>query len=168
MSDKLYNEANLNGTPYKVERWKEIATHDDKNIKGFFGEYRWMSNFEICDIFGYPATENAYMAAKVIPAERDYFKTCTPAESKKHWKTCTLLDKSVEEWDARKYEVMALFVFEKFRKHKDLREKLLATGDKYLEETNWWGDTYWGADINKGGQNQLGKLLIKIRAFWKE
>ena len=50
----------------------------------------------------------------------------------------------------------------------ELKEKLLATGDEYLEEGNYWHDNYWGnchcekcADIT--GQNKLGILLMKIR-----
>jgi len=31
-----------------------------------------------------------------------------------------------------------------------------------LEETNTWGDKYWGV-CNGEGENQLGKLLMKIR-----
>jgi predicted NAD-dependent protein-ADP-ribosyltransferase YbiA (DUF1768 family) len=40
---------------------------------------------------------------------------------------------------------------------------LLATGDAYLEETNHWGDVYWGV-CNGVGQNRLGHALMEIRA----
>ena len=43
-----------------------------------------------------------------------------------------------------------------------LREKLLATGDAYLEEGNNWGDTIWGT-VNGRGQNHLGRLLMEVR-----
>ena len=51
---------------------------------------------------------------------------------------------------------------QKFTKHKDLKEKLLATGDAYLEETNHWHDTFWGVCKGKG-QNHLGKILMEVR-----
>lgn len=43
-----------------------------------------------------------------------------------------------------------------------LRNLLLQTGDKYLEETNWWKDDYWGV-CNGKGLNKLGRILMKIR-----
>lgn len=30
-----------------------------------------------------------------------------------------------------------------------------------------WKDQCWGVDINLGGQNNLGKILMKIREYWK-
>jgi predicted NAD-dependent protein-ADP-ribosyltransferase YbiA (DUF1768 family) len=46
--------------------------------------------------------------------------------------------------------------------HPSMRERLLATGDEELIEGNWWGDTFWGV-CNGEGQNQLGKLLMRVR-----
>lgn len=46
---------------------------------------------------------------------------------------------------------------------KDNYELLMATGNKYLEERNWWGDLYWGRDKEGNGENMLGKLLMEIR-----
>ena len=39
---------------------------------------------------------------------------------------------------------------------------LQETRDFYLEETNWWNDTFWGV-CNRKGKNILGHLLMKIR-----
>ena len=44
----------------------------------------------------------------------------------------------------------------------ELGQMLLETGNSPLEETNSWGDTYWG--VCKGvGKNMLGKLLMEVR-----
>lgn len=61
---------------------------------------------------------------------------------------------------------MASVVFDKFARNKELRDKLLFTNDKYLEETNDWNDKYWGI-CNGIGENNLGKILMGIREFWK-
>lgn len=167
MSDIIYNQIGINDKPYKKGMWQQISLHDDKNIKGFFGDYRFLSNMWPAKVFGYPSVENAYMAAKIIPEERSFFKNCAPMEAKKKWREFKLLDKTAGEWDNRKYDVMALLVFEKFRANKDLRDKLLETGSKYLEEANWWRDLYWGVDHKLGGDNNLGKILMKVRGFWK-
>ena len=39
---------------------------------------------------------------------------------------------------------------------------LLESEEAYLEETNHWGDVYWGV-CNGIGENKLGKLLMDIR-----
>jgi len=173
MSDLMFFDVPVNDTKkvYTFGDWKEYAIHDDKNIKGFFGKYRFLSNFETClcyfDGVLYPSSENAYQAAKIIPSERTPLVTCSAAESKRVWKTLTPIDDSSSEWDKRKYDVMASIVFDKFYRNKDLRQKLLDTNDKYLEETNHWKDQFWGVDIKKGGQNNLGKILTKTREYWK-
>lgn len=148
--------------------WRTIAVHDEKNIKGFFGNYRWLSNFQGCWVYYdwnlYPSVENAYMAAKVIPEEREYFLKCTAKEAKANWKNFTLIDKSPSDWDKRKFEVMYECLWEKFTRNKELKEKLLATEFQYLEETNWWKDTIWGVDHQLGGKNHLGHMIMNIRA----
>ena len=57
---------------------------------------------------------------------------------------------------------MAYLVREKFTTNQKLQKQLLATGDQHLEETNKWGDTFWGV-CNGVGSNHLGKILMKVR-----
>ena len=149
---------------------KAIAclTHDEKNIKGFFGEYRWLSNFYKCivafDSKFYPSSENGYQAAKTLDHElREHFQEITPFQSKKESHKLNIR----ENWDEIRYDIMSSLVFDKFYRNQELREKLLATGDKYLEETNYWDDTYWGV-CNGVGENNLGKILMKVRDYWRE
>lgn len=34
----------------------------------------------------------------------------------------------------------------------------------YIQEGNYWGDTFWGVDLKKReGENNLGKLVMEIR-----
>jgi len=168
----MYNEVPVVGKYYKFGDWKEYTVHDDQNIKGFFGDYRWLSNFHKCRVFFegwlYPSAENAYQSSKVDVDYRPIFCKIEPNESKKEWKKHPRIDDSKEEWDERKYDVMSVIVFDKFYRNKDLRKKLLDTGSKYLEETNHWKDQFWGVDINLGGTNHLGKILMKIRTYWKD
>jgi predicted NAD-dependent protein-ADP-ribosyltransferase YbiA (DUF1768 family) len=58
---------------------------------------------------------------------------------------------------------MRAVIWAKFSQNPELAKKLLATGDRYLEETNWWGDKIWG--VYRGeGQNLLGKIIMDTRA----
>ena len=61
-----------------------------------------------------------------------------------------------------KDKVMYEIVLAKFTQNPDLKEKLLATGDEYLEEGNTWGDTIWGT-VDGVGENRLGKILMRVR-----
>lgn len=136
-------------------------------ISGFFGEYAFLSNFFesaiLHDNIVYLTCENFYQAQKVIPRWRHLFARMTPAESKKEWKNFPLVDKSNKEWDNRKREIMHLGLLLKFTQNKELRERLLATEHRKLEEKNHWGDTYWGVDLNGEGLNMLGYLLKETR-----
>lgn len=146
----------------------EYAIHDDKNIKGFFGEYRYLSNYHKCEVYfdglKYGSTEAAYQSAKTHDMTiRELFSMMGPGTSRKEGQLLQL----VPEWHEKvKYEAMSVIVFDKFYRHRDLREMLLSTGDKYLEETNHWNDVYWGV-CNGVGQNNLGKVLMKVRDYWK-
>ncbi len=146
---------------------RDYIIHDENNIKGFFGEYRWLSNFhETPVIFEgviYPSTENAYQAAKCLDLiQKEQFVTCAPSEAKKLSKSITIR----ENWDFFKYDIMSFVVFDKFYRDYELRLKLLETDNKYIEETNHWNDTYWGF-CNGRGQNKLGKIIMGIRTIWK-
>lgn len=62
---------------------------------------------------------------------------------------------------------MEEIVREKFTQNTELADKLLATGDAYLEEGNTWGDRIWGT-VNGSGANRLGVILMQIRAELKD
>ena len=85
-----------------------------------------------------------------------------PAEAKRFGRTIVLR----EGWDGMKYDIMSSVVFDKFYRNHDIRKLLLETGDKYIEETNHWKDSVWGV-CNGVGQNNLGKILMATREFWK-
>lgn len=131
-------------------------------IKGFSGDYRWLSNFWMVDIvyrgIKYTSTEAAYQAAKTndMDIKRKIAKM-SPAEAKKFGKTVKLR----EDWDDVKYEIMYNIQCLKYN-NPNLKTLLCNTFPAHIEETNYWGDTYWG--VCKGqGENNLGKILMSIR-----
>ena len=65
------------------------------------------------------------------------------------------------DWEEVKISIMKSCLEAKF-KDNDLMEMLKSTAPKYLEETNNWGDKFWGVE-NGVGENMLGKLLMEIR-----
>ena len=136
-------------------------------IKQFIGPYRFLSNFYKCviDYEGliYPSVEHAYQAVKTLDliTERIRIRDAeTPGQAKRRGRTVKLR----QEWDDIKVDVMRTLLRLKFS-HPNLRQKLLDTGYAYLQEGNYWHDTFWGVDLRTGqGQNMLGKLLMELRS----
>lgn len=134
-------------------------------ITEFKYPYRWLSNFQMCQIeyegVIYPSTEHAYQAAKTldIKLRQAIAKLSTPGEAKKYANKIKLRD----NWDKIKEQVMYDVCKYKFTMHPDLKAKLLSTNEEELIEGNYWGDTYWGECPLGNGQNKLGKILMRIR-----
>ena len=135
-----------------------------EDILGFFGDYRFLSNFWYCTIEfegeKYRTTEHAYQAAKTLdPKERKVIQEEThPAGARRKGQVLKLRD----DWEEVKLKLMLEFTRQKFKNNDILAKKLLDTGDSYLEETNTWGDKFWG--VCRGiGENNLGNILMKVR-----
>ena len=138
-------------------------------INSFSGEYRFLSNFYICDVnyggLDYQSSEHAYQAAKTLNTDlrRIIQAAPTPGRAKRLAKTFQLRP----DWSQVKLTIMEDVLNAKFSQNPKLKVKLLATGDAQLIEGNHWDDTFWG--VCKGvGENNLGKLLMKIRTELKE
>jgi ribA/ribD-fused uncharacterized protein len=145
------------------EKIEAIKVHDNENIKGFFQDYRWLSNFHVCKVFHaqreYTSTEAAYMAAKTHdPDIKNIFQKLDPKEARRKGQEIKLR----EDWDDVRLRTMFWVNMSKYMLNNDLKQQLIATGSKYLEETNWWNDKFWG--VCKGiGENHLGNILMHIR-----
>jgi len=151
----------------------DYASVKDDGIYGFFGENRFLSNFFPCKIGVYwlgtlfPSTEHAYQAAKFPKKYHKEFVDITASQSKKLAREIVKAEPTLyddEMWQTVKDTVMAQLVFQKFTNNQDLKVCLLNTGNKHLEETNSWGDVYWGT-CNGNGQNKLGIILMTTRIY---
>jgi ribA/ribD-fused uncharacterized protein len=139
----------------------------EKEIKGFFGDYIWLSNFYKCNVFYggflFPSVEHAYQYAKHSnPALEDYEDVLklTSAQVKQWGKNIPLK----KDWNKLKLEIMSQLVLSKFENNIDLKNKLIEIKDFYIEETNYWRDTFWGV-YNSSGKNNLGKILMNTANF---
>ena len=133
-------------------------------IDKFDGEFAFLSNFYPCTIYDekltFPSTEHYFQAMKTLDMiERiSISQAATPGKSKRMGRSVTLRP----DWEDIKLSVMETALRQKFA-DPELAEKLKATGNEELVEGNWWHDTYWG--VCEGvGENNLGKLLMKIRS----
>lgn len=153
---------------YKKGDYKRYYYEDDNTIFGMFEDNRYLSNFHRCKInhlgYEWPSTEHAYMVSKVsdltLQTQYQDIQNMTCDQVKRWGSTCELRS----DWEELKYGFMFQITLEKYLRHSELRDKLLATGGKKIVEANSWGDQYWGYDVDKkSGENNLGKLLMEIR-----
>lgn len=135
-------------------------------------EFGFLSNFfpSVIKVDGkkFPTVEHAFQAEKTNdPKERKKIQEATsPGKAKRLGRKATLR----KDWESIKIGVMEKLLRLKF-KNPDLRNRLLETNDEELVEgTTGWCDNFWGIcscpkciGSNKKGQNNLGKLLMKIR-----
>ena len=141
-------------------------------ITNFKGPNKWLSNFELVPItyngIYYPSTEHAYMAQKttVIELRMQIAAASTPSKAKKLGRALKLRP----DWELIKLQVMEDVLRIKFNQE-PYKSKLIATGNEELIEGNTWCDQIWGQcrcqkclDSGIEGQNNLGKLLMKIRS----
>lgn len=133
-------------------------------IGEFKGNYFFLSNFYESPVtYGgilYSNNEAAFQAQKTITKEeRREFARLNPSQAKSKGRKVRLRT----DWEQVKDTIMYEICLAKFSTNKDLKERLLATGDEELIEGNTWGDRYWG-QVEGVGKNQLGKILMKVRS----
>ena len=144
-------------------------------IDCFDGKYAFLSNFypspiaPFNDGIVYPTVEHAFQAYKTtdINKRKEIAAQPTPGKAKHLGRHVEIRD----DWQEIRINVMYTALKEKF-KDLELRTKLLSTGNAELIEGNTWSDNFWGdchcpkcRDIK--GENNLGKLLMKIREDYK-
>lgn len=133
------------------------------SINQFTGDYEFLSNFYNAPIFfnglSFQNAEAAFEAQRTDDINvRKRFCRLSGNKAK-------ALGRRVEErdnWNYEKEDIMRKIVHEKFKTHKELAQKLIATGDEELINVNTWRDSYWGIS-NGSGKNKLGRILMEIR-----
>ena len=136
-----------------------------KVIDNFSYPYKFLSNYYETrvryDGFVYQSSEAAFHAQKNFSLDTKMeFTFLQPPEAKYKAKNIEIR----EDWDSVKDEIMYSVVFNKFCQRKDIRDKLIQTGDAILICKNTYNDKYWGiSDKDNKGKNKLGLILERVR-----
>ena len=129
-------------------------------------DHGYMSNFYNSPIFlkgrAWPTTEHYFQAQKFVGTkwESKVRKLVGPWDAAKTGRRTDLPLRS--DWEKVKDDVMREAIHAKFTQHPDLKEKLLATGYRYLIE-HTEKDTYWADGGDGTGKNMLGRILMEER-----
>lgn len=143
------------------------AVHEDGKIYGFFGAFRFMSNFYPLNVgvvfeeLTFPSVEHAYQAAKYPYDQRRQFVEVNAGQAKRLGQKAP--NYNSKKWAKHKYEIMYALNWQKYFNNEILQEKLVMTSGCDLQERNHWGDRDWGTDENGIGENNLGKILMRVR-----
>lgn len=131
------------------------------------GEYGFLSNLYPCNvIYGgimHASSEHAYQFGKAKDGTVKGYIMNAPTPHLACIVGHGLFPWMVEDgWKEKKVPRMKAVLIAKFTQNKELKEKLLATGDAALiEDSN--SDYFWGVGAKGTGKNMLGKLLMQVR-----
>lgn len=119
----------------------------DSPITSFTGQYRFLANPWPCQVayedLTYPSAEHAFQAAKNHDLRYRNHVASLP-----DWRDAKRAGRQVQlryDWPRVRRAVMLQVVLAKFLGTPSLGDGLVATGQCFLLEGNWWGDTDWGA-----------------------
>lgn len=103
--------------------------------------------------------EAAYQAQKMTsPKEQEKMSALGPGAARKRGQKIPLRS----DWEKVKAKIMYEIQLAKFSQSPHLKEKLLSTAGKTLVNTDYDHGLYW-AEIRGEGENNLGKILMKVR-----
>ncbi len=112
----------------------------------------------------YPTVEHAYQAGKFVdtaPEIAEKIKKCLSAHEAQQI-AFKNKDKLPKNWHDIKVDYMEKLLRIKLEQNPYVKQKLLQTKN-YLICEDSPKDSFWGIGKNRDGQNQLGKLWMKLR-----
>ncbi|KAJ7776900.1 hypothetical protein DFH07DRAFT_32385 [Mycena maculata] len=110
----------------------------------------------------YPTSEHLFQAFKYIDNRPDIAEMIrTVSKSSREAFKCSMAHKANQhpDWERMKVSKMEIALWHKFSQNKDLKLKLLGTGDAEL--INYTDEEFWG--VGKG-RNELGNVLERVRS----
>jgi ribA/ribD-fused uncharacterized protein len=110
----------------------------------------------------YKTAEHAYQALRVVPDARVTIMSAgSPMDAWRAGQKCKEEGKMLEPFD--KLAVMEQIFRAKLAQHSDIEAVLRITGGRLLEKV-YDTDYFWGTGADGSGENQMGKLWMKLRA----
>ena len=175
----------LQQTPTSKKSKKENVTKSVGDIiySNRMKTHKWLSNFNIAKPFVYKdrtfiSLEHAYNAARngdddfkdLFTMNSDTYIGDLPNLAKKTGNKTNMkkMKKKLSgDWETEKLVIMEGIMVEYFKVNTDLKEKLIKTGENRMIYRDT--DKFWGLDKDGKGENNHGKLLMKLRdEFRKE
>lgn len=146
----------------------DLNFEDDKTIAFFSLPYEAFNNWSAhkVKIFGYEfqTAEAAFQYAKFKDSAPDLARQILEAPSP--WQVFQIAkanrDKTPPDWKQSKLAIMEQIIRTKVDQNSDVKQRLMDSGTKTIMENSPW-DSFWGAGPDGKGENNLGKIYMKIR-----
>ena len=116
----------------------------------------------------FSSVEEAYQAASFMGSDEELVEKIKKSHSADEAQRISYAnrDKRREDWDDVKISIMEELLRLKIEQNPYVKKKLLQTGDYMIVEDSP-KDDFWGWGPNRNGQNNLGKLWMKLRGELK-
>ena len=116
----------------------------------------------------FSSVEEAYQAASFMGSDEELVEKIKKSHSADEAQRIAYAnrDKRREDWDDVKISIMEELLRLKIEQNPYVKKKLLQTGDYMIVEDSP-KDDFWGWGLNRNGQNNLGKLWMKLRGELK-
>ena len=131
-----------------------------------FGEYGYLATYSNYGFFKdgvfWKTSEHYYQAQKFMDSD-----TKIRIQNAETPKIASIIGRDRKlnlrsDWEEVKQDVMFDAVYYKFKQNRDILQKFLDTGNARIVEATV-KENYWGCGPNNDGQNNYGKILIKVR-----
>ena len=136
-----------------------------------FGELGYLANYSnhgfYKDGIYYKTVEHYYQACKFdnVEIRNKIINADTPREASNIGRDRNNI--RVDNFKSIKNQVMLEGILEKFRQNKDILYKLIDTKDEDIAEATV-DEYYWGIGKDGSGENNIGKILVKVRNILKK
>jgi ribA/ribD-fused uncharacterized protein len=112
----------------------------------------------------YPTVEHGYQSQKFVDLDHELADRIAAAPSAHEALMLARAnpDKIAPDWHEIKVDVMEELLICKLLQHEYVRRKLLQTGERRIVEDSPT-DSFWGWGPHHNGENNLGKLWMKLR-----
>lgn len=168
--NNIKNDTHPIDVTIELEQYRDkwLSEKLDEYIGFYTREFFALDNFSsfgiIMDGKLYPTVEHAYQAGKFIdtaPEIAEQIRCCLSAHEAKRM-AHVHIEKQTENWDEIKVYYMEKLLRLKLAQNPYVKQKLLQTKEYRICEDSP-KDDFWGIGENRDGQNQLGKLWMKLR-----
>lgn len=148
------------------DRW--LRENMDEVIGFYPREFYPFDNFSSFKVewngYLFASVEEAYQAASFMGSDEELVEKIKKSHSADEAQRIAYAnrDKRREDWDDVKISIMEELLRLKIEQNLYVKKKLLQTEDYMIVEDSP-KDDFWGWGPNRNGQNNLGKLWMKLR-----
>lgn len=158
----------------KLEQYRDTWLSEKfDDVIGFYPrEFYPLDNFSSFKVewngYLYSSLEEAFQAASFMGSDEELVELVKNSHSAHEAQKIAYanIDKQRKDWDTKCLKIMEELLRLKIEQNPYVLKKLLETKDYYIVEDSP-KDPFWGWGENRTGENNLGKLWMKLRDEYK-